>query len=73
MAHPHHDPRTRPVPPEVVELARTLMHELGPRAAAAELGLNRTAFYAVVAGADVLPGTLALVELALQRRGARAA
>lgn len=62
MAQMHHDPRTRPVPGEIQQLARDLMHERGPRRAAAALGISRSALLSVVAGADVLPGTLALMR-----------
>lgn len=48
------------------------MREKGPRAAALALGVSRSAFLAVCAGADVLPGTLALLREAdaAQREGA---
>lgn len=58
----HHDPRTRPVPEEMRSRARLLMQEHGARAAAVQLGISRTALLALAAGADVLPGTLALVR-----------
>lgn len=70
MAQMHHDPRTRPVPEEIREHARTLMRQHGPRGAAAALGVSRSALLAVCAGADVLPGTLALLREAASRRGA---
>jgi hypothetical protein len=38
------------------------MQEHGARAAAVQLGISRTALLALAAGADVLPGTLALVR-----------
>jgi hypothetical protein len=69
MAQQHHDPRTRPVPDEIREHARTLMRERGPRGAAAKLGVSRSALLAVCAGADVLPGTLALLREATQGGG----
>jgi hypothetical protein len=70
MAHPHHDPRTRQVPAEDQEFAKRLVQERGPRAAAALLGLSRTSLASVVAGFDVTPGTLALLELARLKRSA---
>jgi hypothetical protein len=70
MDREHHDPRTRPVPEDVREHARALMRRVGPRAAARELGMSRPALLAVCAGADVLPGTLALLREAIARRTA---
>ncbi|HET9930833.1 MAG TPA: hypothetical protein VFQ35_09110 [Polyangiaceae bacterium] len=72
MAHEFHDPRTRPVPDDLRDRARALMRERGPRAAAMALGISRTALLAICGGADVLPGTLALVREA-ERAGGRIA
>jgi hypothetical protein len=74
MAAVHHDPRTRPVPDDIREHARSLMRERGPRGAATALGVSRSALLAVCAGADVLPGTLALLRQARSSdNGGRAA
>lgn len=62
MAHARRDVRTVPVPEEIRELVRARLHELGPRAAAAQSNIGRTALFAIVAGEPVLPGTLALVR-----------
>ena len=58
----HTRPGMRPVPSDMRERARALMRERGTRAAASALGISRTALLAVAAGADVLPGTLALLK-----------
>ena len=70
MAHVHHDPRTRPVPVEIREHARALFRLQGPRIAAKALGVSRSALLAVCAGADVLPGTLALLREGIGRTAA---
>ncbi len=60
-----------PVPAELHERARRLVAEHGPRGAAAELGVGRTAALSLAAGVPVDVGTLARVELAdRDRRGA---
>ena len=41
------------------------MRARGPRQAAAALGISRSALLSVVAGAGVLPGTLALMREAI--------
>jgi hypothetical protein len=62
-----HDARTRSVPPDYQSRARELMQARGVAAAARELGLSTSALLRVVAGAEVMPGTLSLIREALGR------
>jgi hypothetical protein len=50
------------VPEDIRARAQYLMQQRGPRFAAARLGVSRNALLAVCAGAEVLPGTLALLR-----------
>lgn len=63
-----HDARVRQVPSEYQTRARELMEAHGVATAARELGLSTSALLRVVAGADVMPGTLSLIREALNRR-----
>lgn len=68
MLHVHRDPRCKPVPDEIRAFARRLLRQRGPRKAARALGVSRTALLAVTGGADVMPGTLALLREAIRYR-----
>jgi hypothetical protein len=57
-----HRAKTRPVPGDLRDRARALLKERGPVSAAAAMGVSRITLLAVAAGADVLPGTLALLR-----------
>ncbi|HEY4158682.1 MAG TPA: hypothetical protein VGM29_11320 [Polyangiaceae bacterium] len=64
--------RTRnvvPVPVEQVATVAELYQQLGPRGAAAKLGIGRGALLGVIASGQAMPGTLALLREALERRG----
>lgn len=64
-----HDPRTLAVPPEIRAHAQRLLNDLGPRRAAAALGVSRTAITGVVSTGRAMPGTLALMREALGGAG----
>lgn len=64
----HHDPRTRPVPPELVEMVKDCLGRRGPAGAARALGVSRHVVLAAAAGMDLVPGSIALLREALQRR-----
>jgi hypothetical protein len=68
MDHVHRDPRTRPVPDDLRDLAKHLLRERGPRPAALELGISRSALLGICAGARAMPGTIALLREAAARR-----
>jgi hypothetical protein len=63
-----HDTRVRVVPDEYRAHARERMAELGVAAAARELGLSTSSLLRVIAGAPVMPGSLALLREAINRR-----
>lgn len=60
----------QPAQPDLVEMVRRLLDQHGPREAAELLGVSRSTVTAIAAGAKVMPGTLALLELARQRLAA---
>lgn len=66
----HVDPRTRPVPPDLVDLVRDVVSRRGLRGAANVLGLSRATLTAVMAGLPAMAGTVAILRLAQQRREA---
>lgn len=65
MSPKYHDKRTKPVPPDVRDFVCRVVDERGPTGAARALAVSRSVVLAVVAGADVLPGTLALLREAV--------
>jgi hypothetical protein len=67
MSHKYSDPRTKPVPPEIRDFVRRVVDAQGPTGASRTIGVSRSVVLAVVAGADVLPGTLALLTQAKHR------
>lgn len=63
-----HDPRTRPVPPELEQLVRDCVERRGVNGAARALGISRTTVTSVLARLQVTSGTLALLREAARRR-----
>jgi plasmid maintenance system antidote protein VapI len=57
-----HDPRTVPVPADILEEAKRALAELGPKRAGERLGISRNAVISIVATARAMPGTVALAE-----------
>jgi hypothetical protein len=69
MAHVH-DPRTVPVPTEILDAAKTYLAELGPLRAGRRLGISRNALLGMVATGYGMPGTVALATQALKAEAA---
>jgi len=63
----HVDPRTRPVPEELVALVRDCVKRRGLRGASNVLGLSRATLTAVLVGMPTMAGTIAILRLAQQR------
>lgn len=57
-----HDPRTRPVPPQLIDAARRLLDSRGPIGASRELGISRNALLGALATGRAMPGTIAMME-----------
>lgn len=58
----HVDPRLREVPPELLELVRNAIQQLGARRAARAFNIAPTTALAIAAGQKVMPGTLAILR-----------
>jgi hypothetical protein len=64
-----HGRRTRPVPPELAELARRALTNRTPREAEKLVGVGRQALISAAAGLEVAAGTIAGLRLAhLERK-----
>jgi hypothetical protein len=70
-APPHVDRRLRPVPIAVRIVVTELVAERGPRGAARELGMSRSAVMQIAAGLPCMPGTLAIAERQIAARSGR--